>query len=153
MRANPIAALLISFGAWLAPAVCALAQDTAAPTPRVVIYPGDIIREDMLADLPANTAKGMEQYAETRSAVVGKMSHRTLLPGAAIPLAGLDSPRLVSNGAPVELMYMEGGLTIVTQGSAMQDGAAGDVIKVRNSDSGVTVTGAVQRDGTVRVSG
>ena len=36
---------------------------------------------------------------------------------------------------------------------ALQDGAVGDVIKVRNSDSGVTVSGAVQPDGTVRVSG
>jgi flagella basal body P-ring formation protein FlgA len=35
----------------------------------------------------------------------------------------------------------------------LQDGAVGDVIKVRNSDSGVTVSGAVQPDGTVRVSG
>jgi len=35
----------------------------------------------------------------------------------------------------------------------LQDGSIGDIVKVRNSDSGVTVSGAVQPDGTVSVSG
>lgn len=153
MRVNPIAAVLTFLALWLFPAAAALAQNMAAPTPRVVIYPGDVIRDDMLADLPTNVAKGPDQFAETRSAVLGKISHRTLLPGAPIPLAGLDSPRLVANGSPVRLIFVEGGLTIATMGAAMQDGSVGDVIKVRNSDSGVTVMGAVQSDGTVRVSG
>jgi flagella basal body P-ring formation protein FlgA len=153
MRLNPIVALLASWGLWLAPGLVALAQDAAPPTPKVVIYPGDVIRDDMLTELPPSSARGLAPIAETRFAVVGKMSHRTLLPGAPIPLAGLDKPRLVSNGAEVQLVYVAGGLTIVTIGAAMQDGAAGDVIKVRNSDSGVTVTGSVQPDGSVRVSG
>ncbi len=153
MRAIGIAVLLTSLGVWLAPNACALAQDDAAPTPRAVIYPGDVIRDDMLADLPLNTPRGPIAVAESRSAVVGKISHRTLLPGAPIPLDGLDNPRLVTIGAQVQLEYVEGGLTIVTIGAALQDGKAGDVIRVRNSDSGITVTGAVQPDGTVRVSG
>ncbi len=152
MRVNRIAALVASLGLWLAPNLGALAQD-ALPTPKIVIYPGDLIRDDMLADLSAEMATGIGPFAETRSAVVGKMARRTLLPGAAIPLGAIDNPRLVANGAEVRLVYSEKGLTIVTTGAALQDGAAGDVIRVRNSDSGVTVSGAVQPDGTVRVSG
>lgn len=152
MRVNPIAVLMMSLGLCLAPTRAALAQD-GAPTPRVVIYPGDIIHEDLLTDLPAGTAKGAESFAQTHAAVVGKMARRTLLPGAPIPMAGVDNPRLVTNGGEVQLVYVEGGLTIVTVGAAMQDGAAGDVIRVRNSDSGITISGAVQPDGTVRVSG
>ncbi|MGO4870856.1 MAG: flagellar basal body P-ring formation chaperone FlgA [Roseiarcus sp.] len=153
MRVNRIAALLASLGLWLVPDLGALAQDVALPTPSVVIYPGDIIRDDMLADHPAETATGLGPFAETRFALVGKVARRTLLPGAAIPLDGISNPRLVANGAEVNLVYTEGGLTIVTTGAALQDGVAGEVIKVRNSDSGVTVSGAVQPDGTVRVSG
>jgi flagella basal body P-ring formation protein FlgA len=153
MRGNRIAALLASLGLWLGLNFGALAQEAAFPTPRIVIYPGDVIHEDMLADLPAESVLGAGPFAETRSAVIGKMARRTLLPGAAIPLAGIDNPRLVANGAEVKLVFVDGGLTILTVGAAMQDGAAGDVIKVRNSDSGVTVSGAVQPDGTVRVSG
>jgi flagella basal body P-ring formation protein FlgA len=85
--------------------------------------------------------------------VIGKMARRTLLPGTAIPLAGVDVPRLVVNGAQVDLVYIDGGLSISAVGMALQDGAAGDSVKVRNDDSGVTVTGVVQPDGAVRVSG
>jgi flagella basal body P-ring formation protein FlgA len=53
----------------------------------------------------------------------------------------------------VSLVYIEGGLSISAVGMALQDGAAGDFVKVRNDDSGVTVTGVVQADGAVRVSG
>ena len=65
----------------------------------------------------------------------------------------IDNPRVVANGAEVQIVFEDGGLMIVTVGAALQDGAVGDVIKVRNSDSGVTISGAVQPDGTVRVSG
>jgi flagella basal body P-ring formation protein FlgA len=81
------------------------------------------------------------------------MARRTLLPGHAIPLRAIDNPRLVRSGGEVQLVFIEGGLTIVTTGAALQDGAIGDVVKIRNDDSGVTVSGAVQPDGTVRVNG
>ena len=60
---------------------------------------------------------------------------------------------VVANGAEVRLVYVDGGLVIVTTGAALQDGGVGEVIKIRNSDSGVTVSGQVQADGTVQVSG
>ena len=41
----------------------------------------------------------------------------------------------------------------MTTGAAMQDGSIGDIVRVRNSDSGVTVSGSVQADGTVSVGG
>ena len=153
MRVNPVVVMLTSLGLWLVPVVGAFAQDATAPTPRIVIYPGDVIHDEMLTDLPANTAMGPGPFALMRSAAVGKMSRRTLLPGAPIPLAALDNPRLVRSGGEVQIIYIAGGLTIAASGAALQDGAIGDVIKVRNSDSGVTVTGAVQADGSVRVSG
>jgi flagella basal body P-ring formation protein FlgA len=152
------AAVVFAAGLWLSASLAATAQDLGAPdlappTPRIVIYPGDIIQNDMLSDLPAETARGVGPFAETRSAVIGKMARRTLLPGGAIPLAAVDVPRLVVNGAQVNLLFVEGGLSISTVGMALQDGVAGDFVKVRNDDSGVTVTGVVQPDGAVRVSG
>jgi flagella basal body P-ring formation protein FlgA len=68
-------------------------------------------------------------------------------------MSAVVNRRLVANGAEVRLVYVDGGLTIVAAGSALQDGAIGDLIRVRNSDSGLTVSGAVQADGSVRVSG
>ena len=108
----------------------------------------------MLADSDGEPARlGSGPFVRSRTALVGKMARLTLLPGRAIPFAAVGNPRLVVNGGEVTLIYAEGGLVIVTNGAAMQDGTLGDLIKVRNSDSGVTVSGVVQADGSVRVSG
>jgi flagella basal body P-ring formation protein FlgA len=137
-------------------AVCATpaaAQEAFAPTPRVVIYPGDVIRDDMLADISGVARDGSGSFVEQRSLIVGKVARLTLLPGHAIPFSGVSNRKVVANGAEVKLVYSEGGLVITTSGAALQDGSIGDVVKVRNSDSGVTVSGAVQPDGSVSVSG
>ena len=131
----------------------AAAQEALAPTPRMVIYPGDVIRDDMLADLAEPAREGPGPFVEQRSLIVGKVARLTLLPGRAIPFSGVSNRKLVANGAEVKLIYAEGGLLIMTTGAALQDGAIGDIVRVRNSDSGVTVSGAVQPDGSVRVSG
>ncbi|MGH6799566.1 MAG: flagellar basal body P-ring formation chaperone FlgA [Roseiarcus sp.] len=73
--------------------------------------------------------------------------------GARDSLSGVANRKLVSNGEEVKLVFSEGGLVIMTTGAALQDGSIGDIVRVRNSDSGVTVSGAVQPDGSVRVSG
>ena len=131
----------------------AVAQDSLIPSPRSVIYPGDVIRDDMLADISADADDASGAVALSRSALIGKMARRTLLPGRAVPLSAVDNPRVVANGGEVRLIYIDGGLTIVTTGAALQDGGVGDRIKVRNADSGLTVSGQVQPDGTVQVSG
>jgi flagellar basal body P-ring formation protein FlgA len=129
------------------------AQEAVAPSPRIVIYPGDVIRDDMLADNPEIVRDGSGPFIESRSLIVGKIARLTLLPGHAIPFAAISNRKLVSNGAEVKLVFSEGDLLIMTTGSALQDGSIGDIVRVRNDDSGVTVSGAVQPDGSVRVSG
>jgi flagellar basal body P-ring formation protein FlgA len=131
----------------------AAAQEALAPTPRVVIYPGDVIRDDMLADVAQAAHDGSGPFVEQRSLIVGKVARLTLLPGHAIPFSGVSNRKVVANGAEVKLVYSDGGLVIMTTGAALQDGSIGDIVRVRNSDSGVTVSGAVQPDGSVRVSG
>jgi flagellar basal body P-ring formation protein FlgA len=134
-------------------ATLALAQEAAIPTPKAVIYPGDLILDEMLVDAPNAARDGSGPFVDSRSLIVGKVARLTLLPGHAIPFAGVSNRKLVSNGAEVELEFLEGDLLITATGSALQDGSIGDIVKVRNDDSGVTVSGAVQPDGSVRVSG
>ena len=137
-------------------AACAarsLAQEALIPTPKAVIYPGDIILDEMLVDVPNVARDGSGPFVDSRSLIVGKAARLTLLPGHAIPFSGVSNRKLVSNGAEVKLVFSEGDLVIMTTGSALQDGSIGDIVRVRNDDSGVTVSGAVQPDGSVRVSG
>ncbi len=129
------------------------ADEFLAPSVKVVVYPGDVIAEDVLVDAPLSGLLLNGAIALSHDQLVGKMARRTLLPGKPIPLAAVDNPRVVRNGGEVRLVYVDGALTITTVGAAMQDGAAGDVIKVRNADSGVTVMGRLRADGSVLVSG
>jgi flagella basal body P-ring formation protein FlgA len=146
-------AALTCLAALLAATGGARAQSSVAPSPRAVIYPGDVIGEGMLSESVLDASAIGGPFALSMSEVIGKMARQTLLPGRPIPLRALDAPRLIRNGAEVRLLYVDGALSIVASGSALQDGAVGDLVKVRNSDSGVTVSGQVQPDGSVRVNG
>ncbi|TIW44389.1 MAG: flagella basal body P-ring formation protein FlgA, partial [Mesorhizobium sp.] len=44
-----------------------------------------------------------------------------------------------------------GALTISASGVTLQPGAAGDLVKVRNVDSGKIISGTVMGDGTIMV--
>jgi len=150
------ARLILKAAVILFAAACAtvsLAQEALVPTPKAVIYPGDIILDEMLVDVPNVARDGSGPFVTSRSLIVGKAARLTLLPGHAIPFSGVSNRKLVSNGAEVKLVFSEGDLLIMTTGSALQDGSIGDIVRVRNDDSGVTVSGAVQPDGSVQVSG
>jgi len=130
----------------------ARADERTLPVPKVTIYPGDQITEAMLDEKTFLTTAGDATLVGSKSAAVGKVARRTLLPGKAITLASLDAPRIVAVGSQVKIIFNENGLVITTYGTAMQPGAIGDTIRVRNLDSGLSVSGRVLPDGSVRVS-
>lgn len=121
------------------------------PVPAVTIYPGDVIREEQLADQDFPDAVATAAFASNRTMLVGKVARRTLLPGRPIPTNAIGEPRLITVGARVRVVYEEGGLNITAYGSALQPGVAGDFVSVRNVESGVTVSGIVAPDGSVHV--
>jgi flagella basal body P-ring formation protein FlgA len=142
-----------ALGFLLALGAPAWGEDVLAPSPKAVIYPGDIITEDMLTDAPLVAQAYSGPLAMAASDIVGMAAARTLLPGQSIPMAGVAPPRVMRAGAAVRMVYLDGGLTITASGSALQDGAVGQLVKVRNDDSGVTVSGRVRGDGSVLVDG
>ena len=127
--------------------------DQTVPVPVVTIYPGDVIRDTMLTerDLPPDFA-GRAVTILDRLSLVGKTARRTLLPGLPVSTNAVGEPKAVTTGAMVRVVFIEGGLTISTYASALQSGAVGDVIPVRNLESGLTVSGTIESDGSVRVS-
>jgi flagella basal body P-ring formation protein FlgA len=142
---------LILLALSLASASPAAAQ-AVLPVPAVTIYPREVIRDDMIEDQEiAARAVGGPALAESRRALVGKVARATLLPGRPIPLNAVEEPKLVTLGAQVRIVFQQSGVSITAFGAALQPGAAGDLVRVRNADSGLTVSGVVQPDGSVRV--
>lgn len=122
------------------------------PVPGITIYPGDPITDEMLTERRFRlTRASLEAVVAGREMLVGKVARRTLLPGQPITINAIENPQLVRRGVPVRLVFMEGGLTIITYAEPMQSGSAGEVIRVRNTESGTVIVGVVQADGSIVV--
>lgn len=122
------------------------------PVPRVTIYPGDTIASDVLVDrafIASTVARS--SVLDDRQSLAGKVARRTLLAGQPIPVNGVRDPYLVASGKEAVAVFQSGGLVITARAIALQSGSVGDVISLRNTESGVTIRGTVQGDGTVRV--
>jgi len=137
--------------ALLGPALPATANEVVL-IPSRVIYPGETIS---LAALKAVTLlpgrHRPDAVATTEQDLDGKVAKRTLLPGRYIPAAAVREAWLVEQGAPVQVYFIAGGLSISATAVTLQPGAAGDLVKVRNIDSGKVFSGTVMADGTIRV--
>lgn len=141
------AALLV-----LAFASAATAEERRLPVPAVTIRSGEVIKDEMITERAfAPNLLGVALFIEGRQTVVGRMARRSLLPGQPIPTNAVEDPWAVARGAIVKVIVEDSGLSIATYGSAMQSGAAGALIPVRNTDTGVIIRGIVQPDGTVKV--
>lgn len=127
------------------------AADRFAVVPKDIIYPGEPIAEGKLEVVPVTNPNLGGGYAADISEVVGMLSTKTLLPGRTIPVAALKKPYAVTRGSKLRLVVNVGNLTISAGGSPMDDANIGDVIRVRNLDSGQIVNGTVMADGTVQV--
>ena len=136
----------------LAFANAATAEERRLPVPSVTIRPGEVIKDEMITERAfAPNLLGVALFIDGRQTVVGRMARRSLLPGQPIPTNAVEDPWAVARGAIVKVIIEDNGLSIATSGSAMQSGAAGTLIPVRNTDTGVIIRGIVQPDGTVKV--
>ncbi|MBX9465994.1 MAG: flagellar basal body P-ring formation protein FlgA [Aquamicrobium sp.] len=136
----------------MAGATHAIAQETVLVTTRV-IYPGETVTTDALEEVPLRRQlRNPAAFANAWEQVDGKVARRTLLPGRLIGLSSVRDAYLVETGKPVQVRFVQGILEISVAGVPLQAGAAGDLVKVRNIDSGVVFTGTVMGDGSIRVS-
>ncbi len=53
----------------------------------------------------------------------------------------------------MRIVFTNGPLTITAGGAPLQNAAVGDLIRVRNTDSGIIVSGTVMEDGTIACGG
>lgn len=147
---------IIAAGLMVATAGAAVAQSGGGvlmPVPTSTLYQGDVLSEDMLTEqrfFPS--ASQLPAYHTSREAVVGKVARRVLPAGHAIPINAIREPYLFKEGERVSIVFTMGGLSIEASGFAIQPGVLGNMVSVKNADTGVTVRGIVQADGRVQVA-
>ena len=134
--------------------VRALSAQLDMPVPTAVVYPGQSVFErgvEQKAYIVKDEKLGL--YVADESMLEGRVARRTLLPGRPILLSDLKLADLVSAGTTVTLVFEADGLMITGLGIALQSAPEGQVVRVRNADSGVVISGVVARDGTIRIRG
>jgi len=129
----------------------ALADMRTAVVPKRVIYPGEEIQAGQLEVVEVTNPNIVKGFAENIGEVSGLVTKRTLLPGRVILVSALREPFLVTRGSTVNMVFDNGSIVIRASGTPLQDAAAGELIRIRNKDSGVIVSGTVMGDGTVHV--
>ena len=122
-----------------------------AVVPTTIIYPGDTLSGSQLQEVEVTNPNLAGDYAKSISQVEGLVSKRTLLPGRTISVSALREPYTVTRGSSIRLVFSLGAMTISAAGTPLEDGATGQVVRARNMDSGVIVSGTVLADGTIHV--
>jgi flagella basal body P-ring formation protein FlgA len=122
-----------------------------AVVPTQIIYPGQEITETQVKTVPVTNPNIAPGYAQKLSEVTGLVTTRTLLPNRTIMVAALREAWTVRRGDKVVLVYDNGGLKITAAGTPLNDGVVGDLIKVRNTDTGIIISGTVRPDSSILV--
>jgi flagella basal body P-ring formation protein FlgA len=73
--------------------------------------------------------------------LIGAEARRRLSPGRALTSLDVGPPRLVLRGQPVRVVYAGQGLVLTALGTARDDGAYGEPVRVINPDSRLEIQG------------
>jgi flagella basal body P-ring formation protein FlgA len=95
--------------------------------------------------------EGPSGYLTDPREALGKRTTRPLLLGLPVTSLVLEQIQVVARGQRVPLVVESPYLSVRTAGTALEDGASGDRIRVQNNESKKVVEGVVGDDGVVRV--
>jgi flagellar basal body P-ring formation protein FlgA len=122
-----------------------------AVVPTEVIYPGETVTGARVEEVEVTNPNLAGDYAKSIDQVIGLVTKRTLLPGRTISVSALREAYTVTRGSKIRLVFNVGNMTISAAGTPLEDATTGQVIRARNMDSGIIVSGTVLADGTIHV--
>ncbi len=90
-------------------------------------------------------------YLSAPEQAFGKALRRNVQIGAVLGPGLLELPKLIQRGERVQIIARTGGMEVRMEGEALEDGAKGEVIRVRNRSSKRGVEARVAGPGTVEI--
>ena len=115
------------------------------------VEPGEIIRKSDIEWLPMRADRIGRNAILELGRLLGKSPRRPMRAGRPILSADLREPILVAKGSLVTIRLETERMVLTAQGRALEQGAAGDGIRVANTKSNAVITATVVRAGLVRV--
>lgn len=119
---------------------------------QVAVTAGPVAAGQLLADddvvLERRDVSGLSDIIDAADAV-GQASRRSLRAGEVLRKRNLAAPILVKRGAPVVMVARVEAIEVSTAGEALDSGAEGAIVRVRNVSNGRVVRMRVTAAGTV----
>lgn len=138
--------------AW--PADIAQAETMSLPVPLRTIYPKDPIKkEDFTFKEYEVNEVARRNYVISLSQLEQQVAARAMPAGRPVPLRSLKRAADVTKGQQIIARYVSDGIEIQGILVPEQDGVIGDMLRVRNPETGVTLLARVTPDGTLAVEG
>jgi flagella basal body P-ring formation protein FlgA len=129
----------------------------------LTLLPGMALAESLVATrtIRAQTILGPDDVTLVAAAIPGAISvpaealgleaRVSIYAGRPIRPSDLGPPSIVERNQIVPLVFSTGGLSILTEGRALERGGIGDIIRIMNLGSRATVTGRIAEDGRIHV--
>lgn len=112
---------------------------------------GALVGADQVRMQPREVLGLSRGYFGAIDQVVGRQARRNLKANDVLNPGMIEAARLVKRGDLVVVSAEDGRIAVRSQGIALQDGAEGASVRVRNARSGRVVSGEVTARGTVSV--
>lgn len=128
-------------------------MDTKVSVPVLVrrVSQGEMIAQSDIdwVELPARRVR--KDVITDAKDLIGKTPRRVISENRAIRLSEIESPQIIKKGDLVQMNYATPYMEIRTVGLALEDGGAGDMVKVRNNTSNIVIQATITGQGTVQV--
>ena len=112
------------------------------------IRPQTILTLTDMAIKPGDAPGGIQDPAE----LVGLETRVALYAGRAIRASDVGPPAMIERNQIVPLVFQRNGISITTEGRALDRAGPGEFVRIMNLSSRNTVSGRVMPDGRVAVS-
>lgn len=116
------------------------------------IPPNSILKEDDLITV-GREVDNFNQILDEIHFAVGKLTNRRISKGETIKKSDLQQQKVVKRGQNVNIEVISGNVKIYSTGTAIQDGAIGDLIRVRRDTDNIksTIEGIVVGENLVQL--
>lgn len=122
------------------------------PVPTHPIARGDMIGAADLRLVKMRQEEVRPSMIGDEGALIGMTAKQNLRQGAPIGVADIQKPLAVTRGAMVTMVLSQGGMLLTAQGRALDQGSLGEVVRLSNVKTNLTVEGTIDGTNHVRVT-
>ncbi|WP_316354885.1 flagellar basal body P-ring formation chaperone FlgA [Candidatus Trichorickettsia mobilis] len=115
------------------------------------IKAGEIIAAGDVTLVKTKALRIREQYLVDENDIIGKQTKKNFTAGMLFKNNELIRPPVIKQNDPVNIIYSSERIKLKTSGTALGTGAIGDMIKVKNEDTGIVLLGQIISKNTVQV--